>query len=642
MIHRARGAVWARVALLVLFGSCGGGGESGGVTPPPPTPTVVLSAASTALTASTSSPATTTVSIVRGGGFGGAVTLTAENLPSGVTAAFGTATLAAASTSTTLTLTVTPAAVAAVTSITIRAAGTGVAVSTVVLPLTVTVPSINLSTPSAAVSATAGSNATVVLTLERLGGFAGAVNVALEGLPANVTGSFAPASLAAGITSSTLTIVVGANAAAGTTPLTVRATGTGIADRTLVVQLTVGAAPLIPITFTFCDASRVPVFFVVRDGLAGAWRTVTPTANTYTFTLAGNIGSVAVMWLNPLNRLFVVYETYSYTISGTSAELAARFAFECVLQPARGKSLSGSIAPAVGAQELAFVSAGWGNALLSPGGSAYSLPDVAPGGIDLIATRFSFNAGLNGYLPTQMILRRAVNQANGATLSVLDFASNESFAPATATITVGNQNGERVSLRSAFNSATSAQLVLDNGIQTTGATHTQYGIPEGRLLATDLHEATVTASDASNTVFRQVVATSRTVTNRTLTLGSVPAAPTVSVSNGLVARPRVRGPLQADYNKSVIVLFTQTIARKQAYVEVTPGYLGAAASYDLEVPDLSGVSGYNAAWGLTVGAQTAYGLYVSNAPYAFATAAAGVLWSNGDTFLFGTRVGNVP
>jgi hypothetical protein len=603
---------------------------------------VEVSAASTALSASTLSPASTTVSIVRGGGFTGAVTLAAENLPSGVTATFGTSTLAAAATSTTLTLTVSAGAVAGVTSITIRAIGSGVAASTIVLPLTVIVPSINLSTPSAAVSATAGSNATVVLTLERLGGFVGAVNVALEGLPANVTGSFAPASFAAGTTSSTLTIVVGANALAGTTPITVRATGTGVADRTLVLQLTVGAAPLTPITWTVCDASRMPALFAVRDGTAGAWRTITPTGTAYSFTLAGNIGTIAIVFLNHLNRLFVVAETYQYVVSGTSAEFASRSLLEWVLQPARGKSLSGTIAPVVGPQELAFVSAGWGNALLNPGGSAFSLSDVAPTSLDLIATRYSFNAGINGYRPTQMILRRGVNQPNGSTLSVLDFSSAEAFAPATATLTVGNQNGERVAVRSAFNPANSAQLILDNGIQTTSGTHTQFGIPESRLLANDLHEATVTAADATNTIFRQVVVVARTLTNRTLTLGSVPNAPTITVSNGAVARPRAQGAMQADYNRSVIILYTQPVARKQTWVEVTPGFLGGATNYDLEVPDLSGAPGYNPAWGLTVGAQTAYSLYVSNSPFGFSTAAAGVLWSNGDTFLFGTRVGNVP
>ncbi len=634
----------ARLASLVVFSfavACGGG-KTTGVTPPTGTPTVTVSTAASAVTASSTAPGTVGISIARAGGFVGAVTLSAENLPAGVTAAFGAATLASSVTSSTLTLTVGATAVAGVTPLTIRASGSGVTSSTVVVQLTVVVPSINLTAASATITSPQGASANVALTLERLGGFTAAVNVVVEGLPANVAASFAPAAFATGVTASTLTIAVAASAAAGTTAITVRATGAGVADRTVVLQLTVQNAPLIPLSLTFCDLSRIPVFFAVRDGTSGAWRAVAPTGNTYSWTFAGNIGSFVLVWQSPLNRLFTVFETYMSMYSGTSAEIAQGVASECFLQPVRGKSLTGTIAPAVGALELAFVSAGWGNALLNPGGAAFSLPDVAPGGIDLIATRFAFNAGANGYQPSQFILRRGVNLTSGAPIPLLDFNGSEAFAPATATISIGNLNGERAAVRSAFNPVNSAQLVIDNGILTTSTTHTHFGVPDARMLTGELQEVMVTAFDASNTTYRQVVRFARAPISQTLVLGAPPASPAVTVTNGAVSRPRVRGTLQSDYNKSVNVLFTQSVARKQAWLQVSPGFLNAASTYDLEVPDLSAVPGFNAAWGLTVGSPTAYNLYMSNALAPFANGFPGTFSLDGATFLFSQRSGNVP
>lgn len=79
--------------------------------------------------------------------------------------------------------------------------------------------------------------------LTRRGGYAGEVTLTLDALPAGVTGAFAPATLPSGTTSSLLTLTVVATAAASTTPITIRATGSGVADKTATVQLTITRPP---------------------------------------------------------------------------------------------------------------------------------------------------------------------------------------------------------------------------------------------------------------------------------------------------------------------------------------------------------------------------------------------------------------
>ena len=86
-----------------------------------------------------------------------------------------------------------------------------------------------------------GGNTTVQVTLARSGGFAGNVTLSLEAAPTGVAGTFSP--MAATGNTSTLTITVGASVAAGTYPLTVKGTASGVSDRTASFSLTVTVAP---------------------------------------------------------------------------------------------------------------------------------------------------------------------------------------------------------------------------------------------------------------------------------------------------------------------------------------------------------------------------------------------------------------
>ncbi len=98
---------------------------------------------------------------------------------------------------------------------------------------------------SAALVEAAATSGNLTVTITRTGGFTGAVNIAVEGLPTGVTAN--TATIAAGATSTSLTISAGATASAGSQNFTVRGTGTGVTARTANVGLTVNAPPSIGI-----------------------------------------------------------------------------------------------------------------------------------------------------------------------------------------------------------------------------------------------------------------------------------------------------------------------------------------------------------------------------------------------------------
>lgn len=116
--------------------------------------------------------------------------------------------------------------------------GTGVAPQTV--PFTLLIadpPGFTLSTAAASQTITQGTTGDGVgVAITRQGGFGGAVTLSVGGLPAGVTASFTQP----GVSSSGLVVfTAAATAAKGTYALTLRATASGLPDRTTPFALTV-------------------------------------------------------------------------------------------------------------------------------------------------------------------------------------------------------------------------------------------------------------------------------------------------------------------------------------------------------------------------------------------------------------------
>ncbi|HTE46741.1 MAG TPA: hypothetical protein VK636_15925 [Gemmatimonadaceae bacterium] len=135
---------------------------------------------------------------------------------------------------------------------------------------------------SGALSVPQGASGTVTITVARSGAFTGSISLAVSGLPAGVTGAFNPSTVAAGQTTSTLTLTAGAASPAGTTTVTITGAASGFSNQTASVALTI-TAPVTTGPFTMGlsatsflvlptnHLSRYPVLTVTRNaGFTGA------------------------------------------------------------------------------------------------------------------------------------------------------------------------------------------------------------------------------------------------------------------------------------------------------------------------------------------------------------------------------------
>jgi hypothetical protein len=202
------------------------------------TPDFALTASPTTVSVAQGGTKTTTVSTTVSGGFNSAVSLSASGLPAGVTASFSPTSIAApGSGSSTLTFTAGSTAATGTSTVTINASGGGVSHSTTV-SLTVSAtatPDFAVSASPTSLSVAAGGTGTSTISTTVSGGFNSAVSLSASGLPAGVTASFSPTSIAApGSGSSTLTFTAASTAAAGTSTITVNASGGGVSHSTTV------------------------------------------------------------------------------------------------------------------------------------------------------------------------------------------------------------------------------------------------------------------------------------------------------------------------------------------------------------------------------------------------------------------------
>jgi hypothetical protein len=196
--------------------------------------------------------------------------------------------------------------------------------------------SITLTLSLSALSVAQGGNVSVTATVGRAGGFAGAVAIATEGVPANVTATPSPASIGASATQSTITFAAAGGATPGNATITIRASGSGVADQTRTLTLTVTAAAqpgftmvvapgTLPIqqgaqststaTLTRTGGFAGNVQFTHTGAPAGVTVSFNPaatTANTSTITVAVS-GAVAA-------------NTYAVTIRANAAGLPERTA----------------------------------------------------------------------------------------------------------------------------------------------------------------------------------------------------------------------------------------------------------------------------------------------------------------------------
>ena len=613
-----------------------------------PTPSFTLAVANATVTATQGGTATQTINITRSGGFAGAVTLSADGLPTGVTAAFDPS--SPTTNTSTLTLTAAATATTGTSTVTVKGTATGQADKTATFQLTVNAAGgYTLAMNPTTLTIQQGTNGTSTVNITRTGGFAGAVTLAATGLPNGVTAAFNPT--APTTNQSTLTLTASATAATGPATVTIKGTSPGLADQTTTLALTVSTATggSGNTSFEFCTLDQTPIWFAMQDGASGTWTRVNPSASgtKFQFNITQPKGGVAyvtnttsagvasasrsladrlaasmkqeLLLRNRATRTNAyaarsLANGYDLTIVyGTQSELNGQGTQLCL--PGSGKTVNGTVAGVNAASgQAATVSLGPSVADASAAGT-FQLTDVPDGALDLVAARSTTNTTTFSTSVDKLIIRRGVNATNNSTLPVLDFGSAEAFDPVQGNLTIGNIGADlAIVLTSYFTAAGSGAAGATVGgsfIPGTGP-FKYFGVPASKQIAGDLHLALAIAFPGLTSTDQARVAALyfKDPTDRTVTLGAALGAQTVSAAATTpYVRFRATGPIPAEYGKILDLQFIQGTAARSVHITATEGYIAGAATYDITVPDFSGVAGWDNNWGPKVGSETEWTVF---------------------------------
>lgn len=472
---------------------------------------------------------------------------------------------------------------------------------------------IDIQLATSEIAVTAGTSGTVNLAITRHGGYAGEVTLALDALPAGVTGAFTPSTLPDGTTRSVLTLTVVATAAASTAPITIRATGSGVADKTATVALTITRLPPSTgaIAWKFCEPVGRTVWLAVQDGTAGAWKQVIPESDTYRFDISQPKGAVA--WTRDLVAGNYVTEVFY----GTPDEIATLGTADCLRFPAPTRTLTGTatgFTPSTGTSGDVVTVGTTGIAATVFGGNSFQLVAVPDGPRDFIATRVShtFADGIFHDTLTKLIIRRDVD-ATGS-LDPFDFNSAEAVAPTVAGLTVNGTNGEPTMLVMSYLTDPTAPPVLATLLYTTNlalATKAPlYTVPFPLQRDGDLHSLSLFTGPApdpgeSNVSGRRLTRFFAAPENQTLTFGPPLTIPTSTPIADSPSRFRVQAPVQSDYRDLYVAEWIQLPSFSPTHavaLVITSAYAGGQP-WDATVPDLT-VAGWDPSWGLRAGVET--------------------------------------
>lgn len=596
------------------------------------TPNVALSVAPAALTVAQGATGAATVTLTRTN-FTGAVALTLDAPPAGITTTFTPASVTGATSA--MLVSVAPGTGAGNYSLTIKGTATGIGDRTTTLALTVAPPpmSIAIAIAPTAASVAQGGTGEAMVTITRTN-FVGAVGLSASGMPAGVTVAFDQTPTA--LNQVRMTYTAAASAAVGTFTITVTAQATGVVAATTALSLQVTAAAANQVEFQFCSASENPIFFAARDG-AGAWQVVTATLSTnvyrYRFTLTQAVGGVfyvqqsgsAIVADNTLGTLgslarpgslvsrafpdavarllpdalpqatvATTYESTAYF--ATAAELASIGTDNCAATVST-KSVWLQVTGVGNGQEATLSLGGVTNFFDGDFGlSPVQFTDVRSGVIDFFGVR---SASLTG-VPNKIFDVRNLNPADGSTLPfTADFNSINAYDPASAQLTIGNALGDDLLNFTTFHTANGDGGLLGGGFApSTAITRTWYGIPPAKLVAGDVHANVIFASPAvtSTDEQRYHFLFTTTVQNLSPVLGARLPTQTVSTATSSgYRRVRVQGALPAEYNDLVSVEYGPTGGGNEVWLIATGGYLaatGIATAYDLTTPDVGALPGF--------------------------------------------------
>jgi hypothetical protein len=358
--------------------------------------------------------------------------------------------------------------------------------------------------------------------------------------------------------------------------------------------------PTTEVDVTFCRGLE-PAWVAFQDG-DGAWTRAQPVTVgqkvTFHRTFSSDRGGIATTTVlaNGLSALSVRF--------AAAAELADVGIDGPELCPSGTTTLLGTVG-GLASDEAALVSAGFaarGEVASRETDFGFTLHGLLPGPQTILATRERRDD--DGTVVVRgFIVRRIPEQPDGATIPPFDFTSNEAFEPVAHTVTLAGLGGAAATVQTGFRSAHSENEVSDATGDASAPLRPYLALPAARLEPGELQSIAATTT-ALNNVTRAAKTYFRSPADLTLTFGAAPDAPQLEVvSSAPTARLRARFGAQADYDRLTTIAYQQA-PNAIVTVGMTPAYAAMnAGRYDLVVPELSGVPGFDPRWALHAGAQ---------------------------------------
>ena len=466
--------------------------------------TFTLTTAPTALSEQAGQNTTATMAIAVSNGFNWPVTFGVSGAPSGLTATFSQATIAApGSGSTSLQLAATSSVASGTYALTITATGGGISkTATVTLTVTAIVPKCMLTANPSPLSMGRSAATNVRLTCASPQGvLPSALALAVSGQPTGVTATFSPATLVPGTGVANLTITTGSTVTAGAYTLAVTATG-GPYSQTINLPLAIIVPPDLGIAVANNSVSVVQA-----------------TPSTMAVTLS-NIGTFSA--------------ATSLSVTGLPTGMTSSFSPPTFAAPGAGVStlsLLAAISTPPGKYTVTVVASG--------GGLIRSLPiavTVTPAPNFTLASSmpaFSIQAG-QAASSVSITVSKLINGFSApVALSISGLPPGVTAAFSSPTIVAPGAGASTLSL-AALGTVTPGQYKLV--ISAAGGTVSQsinllltvVGVP-GFTLKTDVSSLSLTAGAAFSTTV-SAVAQNGFTSSVNLSLGTMPAGVTASLS----------------------------------------------------------------------------------------------------------------
>ena len=369
----------------------------------------------------------------------------------------------------------------------------------------------------------------------------------------------------------------------------------------------------------FCG-TYPPVFVASQFGAGGVWSSTSASAPGRFNLRIADVGAVAYVSGYRRDAAGVPAEYATAILYGNATELQSYFRFDVcppAVAPPAPVTFRGSVAGRTASQR-ARVQFAFSTRYLGFGIDTFTMAK-APGGVhDLFAmTDSTFSLSAND----RIILRRGLTPVNGSTLPVLDFASTEAFAPATALLTVAGAGSDTASVFSSLFTANNSYSYFTSERVNASSQAVYASLPNSQLIPGDVRQLTAYASRDS-TMYRDISVLYSAVTDRTLTIGPNVATPSLSVvSVSPVVRFRLDIPVQSEYPGGAEAYYGQSNSTGQViryvFLDVLPSYAGGVpATWSTTMPDFSQLPGYDVSWGLAAGVLTEWSASVfSLSPY---------------------------